>query len=188
MDFLDYLLTRLRATIAAKAAPLRGALCALLNLAWNRISRAQYRLDKLIAKWRAGTLPKPRPSRAGQPRKPAATTTERPKFPYRRGWLLEFAGEIPYLGEELQRQMESQPEFAEFIAACPQAGRILRPLCHMLGIEVPATFRREPPKRKPRPRAEPRPPKPPKPEFPHPNRDLPARFRIRVPGLRWSSA
>ncbi len=52
----------------------------------------------------------------------------------------------------------------EFLAAAPQAGRILRPLCHMLGIALPAILQlpAPPPRRKPvkppRPKPAPLPP------------------------------
>jgi len=39
----------------------------------------------------------------------------------------------------------ARPQMAGLLAACPQAGRILRPLCRMLGIRpFPPALRREP--------------------------------------------
>ena len=57
----------------------------------------------------------------------------------------------------------STPEMTELLAAAPQAGRVLRPLCRALAIELPGVTGppRKPPserpkaKRKPRPKPEP---------------------------------
>ena len=49
----------------------------VLLLAWTCIGRAAARLQSLFARWKANTLPAPRPSRAGQPRQPRP----KPYFP-----------------------------------------------------------------------------------------------------------
>ena len=60
------ILAGLRAAIAAHAARDR-ARAAMLVLVWSRVSRMATRFETLFAKWRAGTLPKPRPSRTHPP-------------------------------------------------------------------------------------------------------------------------
>jgi hypothetical protein len=158
------ILTGLRAAIAAKAAKNR-TLTTLLVLVWSRLSRLQTRLERLIAHRRAGTLPTPRPSRAGQPRK----HTPKPNFPTAPAWLVARVGyTAAAFGSQLQHAL-SDPELAAFLAAAPQANRLFRPLCRMLGIEPPIKLRRTPRPIRPAP----------------PPRPKPAPFRIPLPaGLR----
>ena len=106
---------------------------ALLVLVWGRIGRMANRFENLFARWRAGTLPKPRPSRAGQPTSPRETA----RIPTGRAWLVHVVGfEAAGRASQLQHLL-ARPDMAEFLHAAPQAGRILRPLCHMLGITPP---------------------------------------------------
>jgi hypothetical protein len=158
------ILIGLRALLAARAATDR-TLTALLVLVWSRLSRLQTRLERLIAHWRAGTLPTPRPSRAGQPRKP----TPKPTLPTAPAWLVARVGyTAAVFGSQLQHAL-SDPDLAAFLAAAPQANRLLRPLCRMLGIEPPIKLRRTPRPMRPAP----------------PPRPKPAPFRVPIPkGLR----
>jgi hypothetical protein len=152
MHSFAIILTGLRAALAAKAATDR-MLAALLGLVWSRISRMQQRLERLIAHWRAGTLPTPRPSRAGQLRK----HTPKPNFPTAPAWLVARVGYTAAgFASQLQHAL-SDPEWAEFLAAAPQANRLLRPLCHMLGIEPPVPLPRTPRRARPKPPPRPKP-------------------------------
>lgn len=135
------ILTNLRAAIAVRAARERG-MEALLVLVWGRISRASVRLERLIARWRAGRLPG---GRAVGAKRVAAdgvlVAGVRARVPSGRGWLVARVPEAVAFGLQLEHAL-SEPEWAEFLAAAPQAGRILRPLCRMLGISVvPAALR-----------------------------------------------
>ena len=106
---------------------------ALLVLVWGRIGRMANRFEALFARWRAGTLPKFRSSRAGAP----TTPREKSRFPAGRAWLVHVVGyEAAGRASQLQHLL-ARPDMAEFLQAAPQAGRILRPLCHMLGIDPP---------------------------------------------------
>src|ERR1035437_7648841 len=139
MNSLAIILTGLRAALAAKAATDR-TLAALLGLVWSRISRMQQRLERLIAHWRAGTIPTPRPSRAGQKRKHTAKLN----LPTAPAWLVARVGYTAAgFGSQLRHAL-TDPEWAAFLAAAPQANRIFRPLCHMLGIEPPIKLPRAP--------------------------------------------
>jgi hypothetical protein len=60
----------------------------------------------------------------------------------------------------------ADPDTQALVAAAPQAGRILRPLCHTIGVELPDWLKL--PKR-------PRKPRPPKPPKPRKERQGPAR-------------
>ena len=160
------ILQGLRAAIGLHVAKDR-AREALFLLAWTRIGRMARRFESLFSKWQAGRLPKPRPSRAGrhaaasspQPRK---LRDPQPRIPRGRTWLVAQVG-YHAAGRASQLQhLFTDPDFGTFIEAAPQVGRILRPLCHMLGIDPPPPLappvrpRRKPPAR-PAPRPTPRP-------------------------------
>jgi hypothetical protein len=127
-------LTRLQAAIAAVAARERS-LTVLLVALWGRIGRISTRLERLIALWRAGKLPKPRTWRGRVPgtqvNKPASA------FPAVPAWLLVAVCEAVPIAARLE-ELLSEAECKAFLAAAPQARRLLRPLCRMLGVGVPA--------------------------------------------------
>jgi hypothetical protein len=108
--------------------------------AWTRLRRLLARFAALVAAVEAGRFRAARrtTTAASRPR-PAAPAIRLPGGP---GWLLRLA---PALETRLGRaQVESllgDPELRALLAQAPQAGRILRPLCHMLGIETPAALR-----------------------------------------------
>jgi hypothetical protein len=124
------LLTRLLAAIAVVAARER-ALTVLLVVVWGRIGRISTRLERLIALWRAGMLPKPRARRG----RIAGTAASKPVsvFPRTPSWLLVAVREAAPFAAGLE-SMLSEAECEAFLAAAPQARRLLRPLCRMLGV------------------------------------------------------
>ncbi len=127
------ILTDLQAAIAVVAARER-ALTVMLVAVWGRIARIRGRLERLIARWRAGIEVPARTSRAGKVRNSVRAAAALPIAP---GWLLVQVGAAASYRGQLEHLL-SQAEYVEFLAAVPQAGRILRPLCRMLGIGVPA--------------------------------------------------
>ena len=132
------ILSDLQAAIAAVAARERS-LTVLLVAVWARIARMGTRLERLVAQWRAGALPKPRAPRV---RKPATgTRVVGQVYPRSPGWLRARVWAAGAYGSQL-RHMLTDAECAAFLDACPQAGRILRPLFHMLGRDpVPDVVR-----------------------------------------------
>ena len=130
MGNFSIILTNLKAAIAVVSARERG-LSALLVIVWGRLSRMVVRMERLIALWRAGTLPKARASRAGR----TCKTGERVRLPTGPAWLLDYVREAGGFGAQIESLL-TQEEFAAFVAAVPQAGRVLRPLCRMLGVGV----------------------------------------------------
>ena len=126
------ILALLRSVIAAKAARI-PAMTVLLCALHGRICRMQTRLEMLITRWRAGTLAEPR-----------VITTERVRgerkapvvrFPTTKAWLtVKLGWEVAAFGGQLRHAM-TEAECAKFLAECPQAGRILRPLIQMLSID-----------------------------------------------------
>ncbi len=116
----------------------------VFRLAWTRIGRAATRFQALFARWQSNTLPALRPSRPTEPRRRAP----KPYFPAAHAWL---AGSTDHHVRGRASQLEhllNHPDMPKFLAQAPQAGRILRPLCHMLGITMPATLHL-PPRAKP---------------------------------------
>jgi hypothetical protein len=123
------------AIIQAAIAPVANrerARTAFLVLVWNRLARTATRFENLYARWRANTLPKPRTPRAPRP----YTSRDRPRVPTRHMWLIREVQGTAY-GHAALPYLFARPDFAEFLAAAPQAGRILRPLCHALGVILP---------------------------------------------------
>jgi hypothetical protein len=95
------------------------------------ITRTLRRFDRLLARLAAG-------EQRTRPPGPASAASAAPRtscmLPRRRGWLVatlrhEAAGYASQLDHLL-----SEPAHARLIAATPQAARLLRPLCHLLGI------------------------------------------------------
>ena len=137
------ILTDLRAAIAVVAARER-ALTALLVVIWGRVGRVRTRIERLMVLWRAGKLPKaraPRESRAGL--ESATWARVRTRIPSGRGWLALRAWEVVAFGSQLVHLIETDPEFARFLAEVPQAARMLRPLCRLVWADpLPVVLRR----------------------------------------------
>lgn len=100
---------------------------------YNRISLAQRRLERLWGRFCAGTLRARVAPWAGC----AACGVRRPgvRMPRQAGWLLA-AGrhEAAYFTQRLTVLLQ-EPEMRAFLAASPQAVRLLRPVCRALAVE-----------------------------------------------------
>ncbi len=124
------ILSDLQKVIAVHAARNR-ALTVLLVALWGRVARMRTRLERLVALWRAGMLPKPRAARE----RAARVAEVRQVFPTSRAWLTRELGyEAAIFGGQL-RHLLTDAECVAFLEACPQAGRILRPLLRMLSVD-----------------------------------------------------
>ncbi len=163
METLATLLTAVLKGMRLALGPyVNSAQTPVLRLAYDRIARAATRFQALFTRWQTNTLPTTR-NRPAQSRQRAP----KPYFPAGRAWL---AGSTDHHVRGRASQLEhllSHPDMPKFLAAAPQAGKILRPLCHMLGITMPPTLLPSP--RPPRQEPEggtPRQPKPPKPKLP----------------------
>ena len=101
---------------------------------WNRISRARQRLARLLAQLAAGTLapPRTRPSQAGRPGGPPAAP-----LPRGHAWVIAMLGYHAAGRASQLNTLLSDPATAAILAAAPGAARTLRPLCRMLGIDLP---------------------------------------------------
>ena len=131
------ILSDLHAAIAVVAARDRR-LTVLLVALCGRIGRMGTRLERLIRLWRAGKLPKPRAPRVPPTeQRSAPRATPRFRFPTSRGWLRCALGyQVGACGSQLTHLL-TEVECQAFLAAVPQAGRILRPLLRMLTFDPP---------------------------------------------------
>jgi hypothetical protein len=97
---------------------------------WTRINRTAARFARLMAR-----LPNATAARSRQPPRPGRPGGAPPaSLPSTHGWLVAELG-YPAAGYGGQlNHLLSEPETVALLARIPQAGRILRPICRMLGI------------------------------------------------------
>ncbi len=106
----------------------------LVILIWTRLRRMGARFAALAARLAAGRRPVARRrARAPRPAPPASPS----RLPRGFAWLVRRVPEAASAASQLQHLL-AEPEMAALLAAAPQAGRILRPLCRMLGVRPPA--------------------------------------------------
>jgi hypothetical protein len=115
----------------------------LVMLTGQRIRRLERRFNALLARWRAGTLPAaghevtphPGPLPQGEREKKQRAAWG---FPRGWGWISRLLAPVtgPHCVGTLCLAWE-EPEMAEFYAAAPQLGKILRPFAHMIGAPLP---------------------------------------------------
>ena len=137
-DAFALIMERLCQIVAAQSYRERMA-APLILLIWTRLRRLAARFAALAARVRAGTLRSRAPARraASRPASPPASPPP-PRLPNDFAWLVRLVGwEAAGCGSQLQHLL-SDPEFAALIAAAPQMGRLLRPLCRMLGVDASA--------------------------------------------------
>ncbi|HET9146869.1 MAG TPA: hypothetical protein VFN77_02350, partial [Acetobacteraceae bacterium] len=106
---------------------------ALTILLWTRLRRAAARFTALAAQ----NQPPPANPRRARIRKPRPAP---PRLPRGFAWLLAPVPEAAASASQL-RHLLAEPEMQGLIAADPRFGRILRPLCHMVGIRPPPFLR-----------------------------------------------
>ena len=134
--------------VIAPVASRDKARAAFFMFIWNRIGQAAHRFEKLVARWKNGTLPKPR-LRAARPAKadPPARKPRPFAIPRGRAWLQRALNDYEVDGCRVINGCRSQflhvlasPELREFLQAAPQARRILNPFCRMLGMNLDAPY------------------------------------------------
>jgi hypothetical protein len=142
-------------TIAAGSAPVQGRparLAAPLGpMLFNRLARLTTRLRELLARIEAERTKPRNPTRIRRTRprdRTGRTTPERqpqppPALPRRFGWIAHYLPEANGHAHTL-RVFLCEPETESLIASDPRIGRILRPLCHMLGIDLHMIYRMVP--------------------------------------------
>ena len=185
MPFPATLLTNILLALEAAIAPHIGRMslrAPMLHLLCAYLLRTVERLTALHARWESGTLPRPRPARA-RPARPHQAAN-RPRLPATPAWIVHAVGFRAANFASQLTHLLARPDLAEFLAAAPQAGRLLRPIARMLGTQLPPALTLPP--RPPRPRrAKPAPlaPAPPAPEpEPRHGKYPPAAIRRYRPG------
>ena len=136
--------------VGVRSAEDRSIPAVVLNyLAWVRLRRLAVRFAALMAAVRAGRLAAARPAHR-RVADPFPRLPPPPPLPFRLprgfGWLLRLVPETAAYTGQVEHWL-AHPELEAVIAAAPQAGRILRPLCRMLAIPPPPALR--PPPREP---------------------------------------
>ena len=106
------------------------------RLLCHRLARLTNRLNTLFTQYQAGTLPTPHPPRVRTPRQSAPY----PRLPTANGWINARIPDAAPCAGTLELHLHTT-EMREFVAAAPQAGRLLRPLCRMLAIAIPEYLR-----------------------------------------------
>ena len=100
---------------------------------YRRIGGLAGRIERMLTRFRAGRLWRmpQRAARVGAIRKANCT------LPRRFGWLVEAGGRhAAAFGTQLQAALLT-PEMTALLAESAQAGRLLRPLCRALAVEMP---------------------------------------------------
>ena len=172
-EHMGLILESVRRAAAARAAK-RPWLVATVLLLWPYLHRLGARFDRLLARHAAGRLAPPRsrplsaqgalprtaspPAASPRAASPPAASPRAPRLPGGFAWVLRLVPGAGSFGSQL-RHLLNRPEMAALLAEAPQAGRLLRPLCRMLGVgpdpDVPAALF---PPRVARPRSQPAPP------------------------------
>ena len=128
----------LRDAIAAHAARNRTAV-AVAWLVWPYLHRLAVRLTALAARARAGRVMVVTRATGRVRVVPLVQRLRPPCLPQGFGWLARLAPSILPLRSQVCHLLRD-PELAALLAAAPQAARLLRPLCRMLGIKAGADF------------------------------------------------
>ena len=104
----------------------------LVILIWTRLRRISTRVLNLAARIEAGTNtpPKSRRRRAPRPQRPPPPL----RLPRGKAWLIRLARLESAAAASQLRHLLAQPDMQALAAADPRMGRLLRPLCHMLGV------------------------------------------------------
>ena len=114
----------------------------VVMLVMDYLRRADARFARLFERFYAGTLalrlrkPGPRPKSAAVKLAAGEMLPDKPKqLPRAFGWLCKLIRPDGYLYADRLRVLLADPETEKLLAAGPQAGRLLRPLCKMFGIK-----------------------------------------------------
>ena len=128
---LGVILAGLAAVVAARFVRM-PAWAGLTVRVWQRLTHVAPRVGRVMLRGLAqGGAKRVRVSRAGQQR--GVDAVARVRLPGGRGWLVRVLG---YEAAGYRSQLEAllaSPEMAAALEAMPEIGRVLRPICRMLG-------------------------------------------------------
>jgi hypothetical protein len=121
-------------------APTRGIGAPRAWAAWNRVRLLGDRLITLaeraqVGKIRVVSAPRPAPGPRA-PRSSRARCGAAASLPQEFAWLRRLLPETAQY-EEILSDLLCDPELAVLVEKAPQTRRVLRPLCHLLGVQAP---------------------------------------------------
>jgi hypothetical protein len=122
----------------ARRCGLTGLAGPLIILIWTRLRRTAARFTRALLAEGAGISPsRPQAVMAAPDEARGKPSRARPKspLPRRKAWLLRLAPETASAASQF-RHFLADPEVAALLADAPHLARILRPLCHALGIRA----------------------------------------------------
>jgi hypothetical protein len=158
-DHLTHIVATIRAVIGLLIPPVlaRDSHAQMVQKLFNRVGRAARLFARLHALWLANRLPAPRAPRASTAKVQTAPTRPLPPpIPRAKGWFVNAGQHHAGLAHHQLNAFLERADLPAFLAAVPQAGRYLRPLCRLLAVPQPE-FLALPPRprrtRTPRPRA-----------------------------------
>ena len=102
------------------------------------LNRSVRRFLKVLERFAAGEVFRTRASRAGEVR--AASAAPRVRLPMEFGWVARLGEDVRMAAAMIGHHL-NRTEVSALIAACPQAQRVLRPVCHLLAIDAPCVGR-----------------------------------------------
>jgi hypothetical protein len=108
-----------------------------VHLVHRRLGQILGRIERMVVRFQAGRVRRAGVRVAGEPGVPKRKRQAGVRlWPARFAWLVRDAGwEAAGFGCQLRAVLET-PEMMAFLVACPQAHRVLRPVCRMLAIET----------------------------------------------------
>jgi hypothetical protein len=138
----DRFMMALEGLYGAVAGRIRGGVmtAAMIVMVCQRVRRVEQRVERLLARFRGGWRPVVGVRRGrGAGGRDAGMASVRvslaaARLPRGFGWLLPL---VPCQAANYASQLRlvlAEPEMVALLAAVPQAGRVLRPLCRMLAI------------------------------------------------------
>ena len=102
------------------------------------LMRGTRRFLRVLERLAAGEVFRKRPSRAGQVL--PARATPRVRLPMEYGWVARLGEDVRMAAAMIGHHL-NRTEVAALVAACPQAQRVMRPICHLLAIDAPCVGR-----------------------------------------------
>ena len=143
-DRFAWLFAGLCKTIGVEACR-RGMEAALAWAVWNRVRVLGERLVALAERVRSGRVvrrtPRPRTPHPGPPPQGGREKRATVILPRAFGWVVRALPETMQFAGVLALMLRDA-ETVALVAKAPEAGRMLRPLCRLLGVQAPDYLRR----------------------------------------------
>jgi hypothetical protein len=130
---LRQITTAMRDTVAARG-PRDKSMVPLIWLIAIRLGRLALRFEHLIARLVAGKVSAPRRPYVRKARVAVVRPEGELRLPTRRMWLIRTVQETALYTDTITHFL-TQPGMAELLAASPEARKIMRQFCHMLGLQ-----------------------------------------------------